>query len=1436
MTGILLARSRSACRQYRRDAAASSVRSRLVLSFLAALLHFLSVAPSKAQDQDSDGIIDGQDNCLAVANPSQLDTNRDGFGNLCDTDYDDNGVSGTTDYGIFKNAYGSTAGTPAYNPNVDSDGNGAIGTSDYGIFRANYGRAPGPSGLVCAGAIPCTCDAPVASVEEVLPWNVKVTWTAAAGSRFEIQRRAAGGAWTTVASPTASQSSYVDSSLTPSSYDYRMRSDCSDGSGSSQWSEYSTAVALELPAECDSQVALGAGLPIPPALPCTGLPEYQAVSALPVPGGVVNVAGGNLLVVREDGSMGTRLGPFSWHGTYSAAWGAWIWDFDLSYHGSVFVDDTLTIHDVSSLANGATIPGTQWVKVDSDTMKTKGGLVYEFGGDGFLAAIHWSSSAYPRIIYARGPDAFQPTLTRLNAIQVRFEGDSGDLLFSMLYDAPHRWVPDNGTSLSVFEYDSSGRLVTVRDNFDFMTEKPGFRYEYSGTLLTAITNSEGERTEYSYDGSRRITQIRQIGGPNPVHTFAYSGPDPVTGLYQTTYTDPLGHATRFRYDHRRRLREVESVDTGELAVREWQGKRITKLVQPDGVTTTWTIANDDVVSQTSASGNVTTIAYEPTGVDRIHPSQRPILRVADSIGLVEQRQYDAQGRLVSDANGESETTSFTYDADQMLASVTDPGGVTTSFSQYGQHGKPAVVSTGGTMSSSFVYDINGDLRWTVSLYAQGGVKERQYDEDRNLSLVELSDGQDGGGRITTTYRSDHRPLTIEREPGFGDHSFVYDALGRLVERREKVDGAWQSTHFEYDAASRMVAIELPNGMRQEVTRDPYGRPLSRRSLRGGVQEATATFSYDHGRITSIYDSVRGGAEQYAYDPAGRIVSILYPNGESLGQGYDLRSRRTFEAYSAPGSGTLRSVGFVWDLADRQTAAFDQGMQILHRSFSGGRLATADFGNGLRRTYTYDLQTGFQSGSVTSRVATGATLEATTIARALLFVGVHGHYQVTATTTTSGGVDQTSTEQYWIGPFTNDPLDGITNLVGKRVTHWSDGTKARDYVYDGFGNLQGTGNDAFSFNAEGNRLVWAYLGEQGQTIGYTNDAAGYATSRGGVPIGWTATGHMSSFGPDSLQWDMSDRLVSTSAGGVVHDFSRFGGRIERDPSTGAFRSLDLGAVSIDVGTGARTYRHLDFRGNVKFTSNDAGVVTSHIRYSAYGVDEVFGSSSDLIQFAGGRVLGPLVLLGARVYDTQVGRFLSPDPQFQLTNQMAYTSGDPVLFSDQSGLTESTGNFRAEAAAKLNSLAYNVGYAGIGLQVLGLILMPFPPIAIVVGGAGVALDLLSLALFQTADQIAKQGGSPPVGGGVTSNVPAAFEFGTGVLGPRDFGPTHHWTDQPIPPHLVGNSDNFGGGSVPACAPTSLTHLPELGRSIWLLISLQLVLAVVLVERRRTRPARR
>jgi len=60
-------------------------------------IQVISLTVVTGQDSDSDGVPDDLDNCPAVYNPDQVDTDLDGFGDACDGDDDGDGVLDTED-------------------------------------------------------------------------------------------------------------------------------------------------------------------------------------------------------------------------------------------------------------------------------------------------------------------------------------------------------------------------------------------------------------------------------------------------------------------------------------------------------------------------------------------------------------------------------------------------------------------------------------------------------------------------------------------------------------------------------------------------------------------------------------------------------------------------------------------------------------------------------------------------------------------------------------------------------------------------------------------------------------------------------------------------------------------------------------------------------------------------------------------------------------------------------------------------------------------------------------------------------------------------------------------------------------------------------------------------------------------------------------------
>ena len=1002
---------------------------------------------------------------------------------------------------------------------------------------------------------------------------------------------------------------------------------------------------------------LSAGCGGGPLTPTPGSAEHQAPGMLPVPGGVVNAAGGNLLIERTDITLDGIVGGTQGVGAaYNSSLPGWTWSFGVHYDGATFTDASGRAFDVTAVPDGAAIPGSHWVKVDADTVQTKGGLAQHFDAQGRLAVVRWATLDYPRVRYTWSASALE--LAQCTATTVC------TALYQIALDASGRplSVTDARSGRRAeFVWNALGQLSVAKSPLEVAKGWPGTRYAYTPFgLLTSITNSEGERIEYGYQSGGRISRVTQIGEGDPTHRFEFHSANR-DGLYETLYTNPLGARTRFTFDANTRLVALELVETGERRTLAWQGLRPANITFENGSSVACDYAGDDPIAIHDAAGNVVQISYEPGALNFENPQARAVRRIEDSLGAVEERTFDAAGRVVTLANGAGEHMALGYDPASLLESLTQPTGATLTFPLYGAHGH--WLALGGAVTDKRSFDPIGNPRVDSARGRRGGVLSQYFDENRALASVGVAasdaSGVTGSGTLTIERRSDGQPLAVRRPYG-GDHEFSYDALGRLREQRERADGQWHATRFEHDLAGNTTARSLPNGMREEWQYDGYGRIERHRALRGGSLEGEATYTYQGGQLASMVDSIRAATEQYSYDAAGRLVLTVYGYGETRSLEYDLRSRVTAEALGVPGQ-LLFDVGYEYDLANRLIRTRDRAAQetLVEHVIEAGLIVQTHYGNGLVRAYTYDAA-GLVVGSET-RNAVGALVESTRIERS----GETNPLRLQVRTATTTPLASTQ-EQYWLdaGEKLSDP--------GKRVFAWTRGSGSpHDYAYDELSNrISVAGGDAFVYNAERNRLLSAVLSGGSGALSYAYDEAGFVTSRGGVPIRWTATGRIASHGSASFQWDLSGRLIALAFDGVTRRCDLFGGRVESDASSGSVGALDLGDVSLEPLSAARTYRHLDFRGNVSFGTNAVGAVTNHYRYGPYGIDHADGSGANGNTFVGKPEVGPFMLVGARLYDPAIGRFLAPDPLFSLTNQFAYTSGNPVAFMDASGLFEIT----------------------------------------------------------------------------------------------------------------------------------------------------------------------
>jgi hypothetical protein len=120
-------------------------------------------------DYDGDTVEDAFDNCCAVANPDQADTDHDACGNACELRCDENndGKTDTTDFiqmsyqwGAGPAGAGTCDGSKWPFPNTsDCNDDGCVDTSDFIILSAEWfpKQLPGPSGITNASRNYDTC-------------------------------------------------------------------------------------------------------------------------------------------------------------------------------------------------------------------------------------------------------------------------------------------------------------------------------------------------------------------------------------------------------------------------------------------------------------------------------------------------------------------------------------------------------------------------------------------------------------------------------------------------------------------------------------------------------------------------------------------------------------------------------------------------------------------------------------------------------------------------------------------------------------------------------------------------------------------------------------------------------------------------------------------------------------------------------------------------------------------------------------------------------------------------------------------------------------------------------------------------------------------------------------------------------------------------------
>jgi len=613
-------------------------------------------------------------------------------------------------------------------------------------------------------------------------------------------------------------------------------------------------------------------------------------------------------------------------------------------------------------------------------------------------------------------------------------------------------------------------------------------------------------------------------------------------------------------------------------------------------------------------------------------------------------------------------------------------------------------------------DVFGQTTQVVE-HGPTGPASTRYEYTRSGKLKKITDAK--GNTTEYTYNWLGERLTTD-DPDAGKSSSTYDDNGLLS--TTTAVGTNTTLTYDYDALQRPTTVAQGSTALSLLSYDTAtggkGKLASATSYANGKAYTQTVTGYDErGRVTgkqvTIPDDGAGLAGTYAfgygYDLADHVVSVSYP---AIGE---LPAETVTTAYTDQGLPTKVSS----PLATYQSSiGFDRLGRLNSRAFgaSSGSDATVS------RAYTYNDTDG--TGVLANVNTTTTTGSTTKVAQNDTFTRDLGG-QVTGVL---DGVTQQSE------CYTYDELNRLSRAWTTEATDGCSGAATPDlsssldpydtsYTYDELGNIQSLKDTT----AAGSTVKdYSYPGYSADESSYTAEQPRphAVTNAGSDSYGYNDVGQMTSRTVDgvtsSLEWNARNRVskitqkkptgdeVSTyvydTDGNVLlrtspkenvlyldgHELHKATGATARATRLYSAAGTTVAMREADGSTnGKLTWLLGDSQASTMIMVTMGGVITRR-RYTPFGKQRgstALPSSTDrgFLGEAEDDSTG-LSLLGARMYDPSLGRFISTDElnkpySPQEMNAYSYSVNNPIAYSDPTGL---------EIGSKPNSCQYDVKY--------------------------------------------------------------------------------------------------------------------------------------------------